>query len=103
MNEEEIGTTDRNGNIVLAPVCLVHKAKKTKGITIGCINKNNNENTTVDEKGYNNNMNNMIITTAYKNMVKSINNVSKIKNAITISSVGESLPLSGVISIETTG
>lgn len=102
MNEEEIGTTDRNGNLVLAPVCLVNKAKKTKGITIGCINKNNNENTTVDEKGYNN-MNNMIITTAYKNMVKSINNVSKIKNAITISSVGKSLPLSGVISIETTG
>lgn len=102
MNEEEIGTTDRDGNFVLAPVCLVHKSKEAKDLTIGYANKNINKNTTVDKKGYNN-MNNIVITTAYKNMVESINNGSKTKNTITISYIGESLPLSGVISIETTG
>lgn len=102
MNEEEIGTTDRDGNFVLAPVCLVHKAEKTKGITIGCTNGNNNDNTTVDEKG-NNIMRSIIITTECNKTTEVTDNREIQFTNITISSIGESLPLSGVISIETTG
>ena len=102
MNEEEIGTTDRNDNLVLAPVCLVNKAEKTKGITIAYTNVGNNENTTVDEKG-NNIMKSIVITTECNKTLETTDNREIQLNNITISSVGESLPLSGVISIETTG
>ena len=102
MNEEEIGTTDRDGNFVLAPVCLVHKAEKTKGITIAYTNVSNNENITVDMKG-NNIMKNIITTTECNKTLETTDNREIKINNITISSAGESLPLSGVISIETTG
>lgn len=101
MSEEEIGTTDRNGNFVLAPVCLVHESKKTKGITIAYTNVSNNENITVDMKG--NNIMKSIVTTTERNKTFETTDNREIKiNNITISSVGKSLPLSGVISIETT-
>lgn len=102
MNEEEIGTTDRNGNLVLAPVCLVHESKEAKGIAIAYTNVSNNENTTVDMKG--NNIMKSIVTTTERNKTFETTDNGEIKiNNITISSVGKSLPLSGVISIETTG
>ena len=103
MNEEEIGTTDRNGNLVLAPVCLVNKAEKTKGITIGCINKNIDQNNNVADERNINNMNHIITTTIASKTLETTDNREIQLNNITISSVGESLPLSGVISIETTG
>ena len=103
MNEEEIGTTDRDGNFVLAPVCLVHKAEKTKGITIAYTNKNNNENNNVADERNINNMNHIITTTIASKTFETTDNRENKLNTITISSIGESLPLSGVISIETTG
>lgn len=102
MNVEEIGTLEKDGNILLSSICFTRKEKSLADNFNKAFNNMKVYNNVADERNINNMEHTITTTIASKTLETTDNREIKINN-ITISSVGESLPLSGVISIETTG
>lgn len=92
MNDEEIGTFEKDGNIILSSVCIARKEKNiANGFNkvIGFINKSTNKNNAVDVERNNINMNHTIITTDYNKTFETTDNGEIYFDNITISSIGE--------------